>query len=57
MQSFIEEPSQIASQGIGPQIINLKDAIKVEEKNLKLVAYTQFLDLVKTEQNHFLSIS
>ena len=32
MQSFIEKPSQIASQGIGPQIINLKDAIKIKEK-------------------------
>ena len=32
MQSFIENPSQIASQGIGPQIINLKDAIKIKEK-------------------------
>ena len=32
MQSFIEEPSQIASQGVGPQIINLKDAIKIKEE-------------------------
>jgi len=29
---FIEEPSKIATQGIGPQIINLKDAIKIKEK-------------------------